>query len=573
MKSVKFKRLDLESALVPDAPKSEGLKSLGEAVSQRRFAGLVLDFDACTLARDSGEPIPLSRGEFALLRALVSRPNRVLSRDTLLDAIASRRFESFDRSVDVLVGRLRRKIEPDPKEPRLIVTVPGEGYRFDGLTKSIPSMMEASQNASASEGRSKEPAGDATGFRTPAFGGPSAAPRLSIVVLPFANLGSDPEHEYFVDGVTESLTTDLARMDGSFVIARNTAFAFKGKPIDARALGSELNVRYVLEGSVQRRGDRMRVNVQLIDAESGKHLWAERFDKLVADFFDMQDEIVARLANQLSAELFSAEARRSERAPNPDSIDLVLQGAAWFNKGRTSENLANARSFFERALALDPGNVNALVLKAFTDVFVAVYLLSGDRDARLAAAEAATIKALSLAPDNAHAHLCLGTVFGITNRAAEGIAECERALALNRNLTNAHATIGILKLIIGRAEETEAHVEQALRLSPRDPYAHYWQMFVGLAELNLRRDEQAIVWLRRSIEGSRSNPMTHFYLATALAFLGRLEEAQAAVRAGLTLNPQFTIARFRTSSGVNPIDRAVCDRIIEGLRKAGAPEG
>ncbi len=226
---------------MPDAPKSDGLRSLGEATSQRRFAGLILDLDACTLSRDSGEPIPLSRGEFALLRAFVARPNRVLSRDTLLDAIASRRFESFDRSVDVIVGRLRRKIEPDPKELRLIVTVPGAGYRFDGLTTSIPSISEASRNASASEGWSMEPAGATTGLQAPVFGGPSGAPRLSIVVLPFANLGSDPEHEYFVDGVTESLTTDLARMDGSFVIARNTAFTFKGKPIDPRALGRELN--------------------------------------------------------------------------------------------------------------------------------------------------------------------------------------------------------------------------------------------------------------------------------------------------------------------------------------------
>ena len=159
---------------------------------------------------------------------------------------------------------------------------------------------------------------------TPEKSGP---PRLSIVVLPFANIGGDPEQDYFVDGVTESLTTDLSRIKGLLVIARNTAFAFKGKPIDAKKLGCELNVRYMLEGSVQRRSDRMRVNVQLVDTESGSHLWAERFDKPVADFFDMQDEIVARLANQLSTELFSAEARRSERASSPNSIDLVLGGA------------------------------------------------------------------------------------------------------------------------------------------------------------------------------------------------------------------------------------------------------
>ena len=162
---------------------------------------------------------------------------------------------------------------------------------------------------------------------------PSSAPRLSIVVLPFANIGGDPEQEYFVDGVTESLTTDLSRISGAFVIARNTAFTFKGKAVDVKKLGRELNVRYVLEGSVQRGGNRLRVNVQLIDAETGNHLWAERFDKPVADLFDMQDEIVSRLANTLDAELIAAEARRAERSPHPDAMDLVFQGKAWFEQG------------------------------------------------------------------------------------------------------------------------------------------------------------------------------------------------------------------------------------------------
>ena len=182
-------------------------------------------------------------------------------------------------------------------------------------------------------------------------------PRLSIVVLPFANFGGDPEQEHFVDGVTDSLTTDLSRIGGSFVIGRNTAFTYKGRSVDLKQIGRELNVRYILEGSVQRAGARMRVNVQLIDAGSGKHLWAERFDKPVADLFDMQDEIVARLANALSAQLFAAEARRAERKPNPDSMDLCFQGWAWRNKGVTPDNLAEARRLFERAAALDPANV------------------------------------------------------------------------------------------------------------------------------------------------------------------------------------------------------------------------
>ena len=187
------------------------------------------------------------------------------------------------------------------------------------------------------------------------------APRLSIVVLPFANIGGDPEQDYFVDGVTESLTTDLSRIRGSFVIGRHTAFTYKGKAVDLKQIGRELNVRYVLEGSVQRGGNRLRVNVQLISAETGNHLWAERFDNPITNLFDMQDEIVSRLANTLDAQLIAAEACRAERSLHPDAMDLYFQGIARIHKGLTNEHMAQALGFFERALALDPGNIEALV--------------------------------------------------------------------------------------------------------------------------------------------------------------------------------------------------------------------
>ena len=233
----------------------------------------------------------------------------------------------------------------------------------------------------------------------------SAPPRLSIVVLPFANIGDDPEQEHFVDGVTESLTTDLSRIRGAVVIARNTAFTYKGKPLDVKTIRRELNVRYVLEGSVQRSGKRMRVNVQLIDAETGNHLWAERFDKPLADLLDMQDEIVARLANALSAQLVAAEARRAEQAPNPDSMDLYFQGLAWLNKGPAPENVAQARGFFDRSLAADPSNVDALVGSARADVFA--YAGAAPMSA-FADAEAKLTKVLSSVPDHAHAQQLLG---------------------------------------------------------------------------------------------------------------------------------------------------------------------
>ena len=402
----------------------------------------------------------------------------------------------------------------------------------------------------------------------------SLPPRLSIVVLPFANIGGDPEQEYFVDGVTESLTTDLSRIAGSFVIGRNTAFTFRGKAVDLKQIGRELGVRYVLEGSVQRGGNRLRVNVQLIDAETGNHLWAERFDKPVADLFDMQDEIVARLARQLGTQLIEAEARRAERAPLPDSMDLYFQGAAAYHKGVTPENMTQARGFYERALTLDPGNIEALVGNARVDMISLSAFSTDDRAARAAAAEAAVTKVLSLAPNHALAQYVLGGVYNSTNRAAQGITKCEHALALDRNLAVAHAAIGSAKCFTGRAEETESHVLEALRLSPRDTYAYIWMNVIGFAKLYLGRDEEAAVWLLRSIDANRNHPTSHFFLAAAQAHLGRMSEAQDAVQAGLALNPTFTIRRFRAGAfSDNPTYLAQRERVSDVMRKAGVPEG
>ena len=403
---------------------------------------------------------------------------------------------------------------------------------------------------------------------------PPSAPRLSMVVLPFANIGGDPEQDYFADGVTESLTTDLSRISGSFVIGRHTAFTYKGKAVDLKQIGRELNVRYVLEGSVQRGGNRIRVNVQLIDAETANHLWAERFDKPVADLFDMQDEIVSLLANTLNAQFIAVEARRAQGSLRPDAMDLIFQGMAWFNKGLTPENMTQARLFFERALALDPGNIDALVGTARVDASTGASFMTNDRVTNLTKAERTLTEVLSMAPQHAFAHAVLGLVQIVTNRAAQGIAECERALALDRNLAHAHAFIGLGKNFLGRSAETEGHVHEALRLSPRDTLAHLWMMFVGGAKLRLGADAEALAWCRRGLEANRNHPLSHFQLAAALALLGHLNEARAATQAGLALDPGFSLRRLRINrSSDNPTYLASSPRIYKGMRMAGVPEG
>jgi adenylate cyclase len=404
---------------------------------------------------------------------------------------------------------------------------------------------------------------------------PSAeAAHLSIVVLPFTNLSGDASQDYFADGITENLTTDLSRLSGSFVVARNTAFAFKGKNVDARDIGKELGVRYVLEGSVQRDQNQVRVNAQLIDAKSGGHIWAERFDKPLANLFSMQDDIVASLASRLGAELMANEARRAERTPNPDSMDLYFQGMAWFNKGRNPADIARARDFFERALALDPDNFDAVVGRACADAQAATGYYLDEKAKRLASVEANLNRVLSQSPNNARAHYCMGRVKVQTKRGAEGIAESEHALALNPNLASAHAVIGLAKLFDGHPEETESHELEALRVSPYDTEADVWVAYIALSKLYLGDTEGALSSYRRAKELNPNYPTGRFNMAATLMELGRLDEARAEVQAGLALNPGFTLRRYRDGAqSDNPVFLKGRARIIEDMRKAGVPEG
>jgi TolB-like protein/class 3 adenylate cyclase len=399
----------------------------------------------------------------------------------------------------------------------------------------------------------------------------SGPPRCSIVVLPFASLGGGDEQESFVDGVTESLTTDLSRLAHTVVVARNTAFTYKGRPVEAKQIGRELNVRYILEGSVQRGAGRMRINTQLIDAATGNHLWADRFDKPMADLFDMQDEIVSRLANQLRAELISAEAERAEDEPNPDALDYYFRGVAAFNKGRL-ENFARAKELFEQALALNPAHVDSIVGAARADVLFALYRMS-ERARWLKSAESELLKGLAIDPRNHWAHLWLGYVQVLTNRAARGIGEFERALSLNRNIGVAHAWTGLAKITLGRAEETEAHIVEAFRISPVDGVAFMWRYIEGLAKLHLGADQEAVELFRQSIDSSRNFPLNHFHNAAALALVGRQSEAEDEAKAGLAIAPDFTLAGFHgAAESDNPTYLAQRKRVIEGMRKAGLPE-
>jgi TolB-like protein/DNA-binding winged helix-turn-helix (wHTH) protein/Tfp pilus assembly protein PilF len=535
------------------------------------FESYAFDTDRRELHREA-DVIAIAPQVFDLLEYLIRNRQRVVSKDDLINAIWSGRAVS-DAALTTRLNVARNAIGDSGEEQRLIKTLPRKGFRFVGQV--LEERGSSAALADKPEGR-PEPAlalpDNLTALGT-LIGG-NSAPRLSIVVLPLANLGGGAEQDYFADGITESLTTDLSRITGSFVIARNTAFTFKNRAVDVKKIGRELNVRYVLEGSVQRGSNRLRVNVKLISTETGNHLWAERFDKPLADLFDMQDEIVARLANALNAELLTAEAKQAERVLNPNAMELYFQGMAWFFKGPSDENMAVARDFFEKALTIEPNSVEALVGRALVEISLATTFVDEARFTHFAAAEPLLAQALALAPNHARAHAFLGLVQISTRRVEAGLAQCERALALDRNSASTWGMIAYGKQLLGHFDQSELHVKEAERLSPRDIVAFRWMNIAGVSKVLLGEDAAAVSWFRRCIDANRNYSIAHFHLAAALGLSGQLDEAQAVARTALMLDPKFTIRGYRLgATSDNPTYLAGRVRVYEGMSIAGLPEG
>ena len=388
------------------------------------------------------------------------------------------------------------------------------------------------------------------------------------MVLPFTNLSNDPSQEYFADGITENLTTELSHIHNSFVIARNTAFSFKGKNVDAREIGKELGVRYVLEGSVQRDGTRVRVNAQLIDAYSGAHIWADRFEEDVADLFKLQDEVVARLATSLGYELVKTEAEKVARSKSPDEVDLTMRGWAlvWEQQQqRTKENNNAAEALFERALKIDPNETDALAGNAYA------YLLEYTRGWGTAGAdyEAKILgqadRAIALAPDNVRAYYVKSLYLTSSQRATEGLSAADAGLAINPDDPPLRRARGAAEVVLGRYEQAISDVQQAMRLSPRDPRIGLWLVDLGNAELGLGHFDAAIDKYHKAIDAGWRAYQPYRGLAAAYALDGNREEATSALAEARRLNPQLTLKWQQTNSVNIP-------PLLEGLRKAGLPE-
>lgn len=402
--------------------------------------------------------------------------------------------------------------------------------------------------------------------------GESALPSLSVVVLPFANLSNELDQEYFADGITEDLTTDLSRISGSFVIARNTAFTYKGNAIDVKRIGHELGVRYVVGGSVRRIGESVRINAQLVDASTGAYLWAHRFDQQMSELPGCEDEVTNRIAGVLDFELVNAESRRSylEHPTTPSALDLTMRGRAMLNRPEGPQELLAARELFKQAVAIDSGMAYAWagLAKTYSRSFIGRWSATPVDDVRQA--DEAICRALSLDPNSAWAHYVRGEVLQVQRRHEEALAEQYMAIELNHNLADAHARTGFYKVQLGHHEEAVRPIQRALHLSPRDPFMWSWLYLMGTIHFVMGRDEEAIAWLKKSnIQFSQ----THAYLIAAYALAGHDAEAQAALAEFRRRFPDYCVERFRAegySENAGYIARR--ERLLQGLRKAGMPE-
>jgi adenylate cyclase len=404
----------------------------------------------------------------------------------------------------------------------------------------------------------------------------AAAPRLSIVVLPFANLSNDPEQQYFADGITEDLTTDLSRLENMFVISRNTAFTYQGKRVDTKQIGRELSVRYVLEGSVRRLGNQIRVNAQLIDAETDAHLWAERFDGSISDLFALQDEITGRIAVALNLELPHAAA--AQPIDHPDALDYILRGRAAAWKPPSRERYVEAIGHFERALVLDPRSIEAQSWLAVALTARVIDNMTETAAADLAWVEGLVGQALAGSSRSLLAHFAKGHLLRAQRRYAEAIPEYEAALASDRNWVFAFFALGHCKLYTGSIEETIPLVERAIRLSPRDPGLGGWYWLIGLVHLLQSSTEDAIIWLEKARNVAPELPYVHAWLGSAYGLKGWTERAAAELAEArrFSRDDRFSsIANLRVLGpyrALAPKVRALFEVAFEGLRKAGMPE-
>lgn len=535
-------------AVDPDARK------LRERRVRLMFGDCVLDPERRELYRGP-ELVATGPQVFDLLLYLVENRGHVVSRDDLLDAVWDGRIVS-ESTLASHINAVRKAIGDSGQEQRLVRTVARKGFRFVGDVATASTAEVPAVEAAATE----EPA-------------TLALPdRPSIAVLPFVNLSGDPEQEYFADGVVEDIITALSRIRWLFVIARNSSFTYKNRAVDVRQVSRQLGVRYVLEGSLRRTPSRVRITAQLIDATTGGHLSADRFDGTLEDIFDLQDQVASSVVGAITRELERAEIERAQRKPTEslDAYDYYLRGMACLHQG-TRVAIDAALPLFHQAIELDPDFASAHAMAAWCHFWRKVNGWMADRPREIADGIHLARRAVELGRDDAVALTRSGHALAhLAGELDEGIALLDRALLLNGNLAAAWFLGGFLRVWSGQPEDAIAHFERAMRLSPLDPELYRMQAGMAAAHLFAGRFANASSWAEKAFRGLPSFLMVVAIIAASHALAGHAVEAQRAMGHLRELDPTLRIADLPDWLPIRrPTDLAT---LADGLRRAGLPE-
>ena len=529
-----------------------------------RFGRYALDTDRLELSCGV-DPVAVEPQVFRLLLCLIEHRNRVVSKDELIERVWDGRIVS-DATLNTRINAVRRAVSDSGETQTVIRTVARRGFRFVADVREVVTGEPGRAPALPATAISQASRAGAHGGETKTL----ALPDLpSIVVLPFENRSGDPAQEYFSDGITEDVTTALCQIRWLFVVARSTASAYKGQSRDVRRIAQEFGVRYVVDGSVRRSEDRVRITAQLIDGMTGGQVWAKRFDRTRADILGFQDELTETIIGAIEPELGKAEQRRA-RSKKPESLDAwdLCQQGMWRLYRRTKDDLAAAHGLFEQALQLDPTLTMALT-GSVDAYYYEVVLGHADAPAECRAQALATARrAIEVGAEDAAAHNAMGKARIVRREHDAAIPELELALEMNPSLAWAHYGLGAAIIFSGRdGHEAIPHIQRAMRLSPRD--AHMGSFMVRMAEAHLAIDEydEAVAWARKALREPGFQPSRYAVLISSLGHLGRLPEAQRVVEELGVMGFDLSLAFVRRMHLYTP--NTTFEHYLDGLRKAG----
>jgi TolB-like protein len=519
------------------------------------FTDHILDTELRELRRGS-KAVAVEPQVFDLLVHLVQNRDRVVSKDDLIASVWGGRIVS-DSTLTSRINAARKALGDSGEEQKLIRTVARKGLRFVGAVHTQPDGAEPAHAAVRPADEMREPLRQALPLPD----------RPAIAVLPFTNMTGDPGQEYFSDGISEDIITALSKLRWFFVIARNSSFIYKDKPVHMKQIAEELGVGYVVEGSVRRGGDRVRITAQLNDAATGSHIWAERYDRGLADVFAVQDEITEAIVAAIEPQLYAAESFRARRKP-PDSMDawdLVMRALSHYWRVTRQDNLV-AQALLEKAISIDPNYGQALGVLATSHTFSA-HMGWTEIEAVAPVAERAALAAILADGDDPWAHVALGSVYLFARRLEDSVAEFELALRLNPNFSLAQGYYGLALAYCGRGEEANEAARRALRLSPRDPFSAVYTGIASYAQLIARDYEEAMRLARQAIRQRGDFVGGHRVLTAAAGMAGQGEVAAAALQELRRAQPNISLAWIADHMPIkHDVER---EHYLEGFRRAG----